>query len=1352
MYEVAQVWNESKKWVMAFLFFLALLAILIPNTSIVKASDNGLAQKPYMGWSSYSMQVFHNANWITAAQIMAQSDAMHKILQPHGYNYINVDSGWTGTMDEYGRPQPSTTLYPNGLSEVIEHVHNNGQKFGLYFIPGMSPAVYDANLPIYGTTCHAKDIVVYPLTTADYWNIDYKIDFSKPCAQSYINSIADQIASWGVDFVKFDSVTPGSGHNDTSIDARDDVKAWSQALAPHKIWFELSWALDINYVDTWKKYANGWRVEWDVECYCGTAGLTNWANIARLFPKAEQWWRHAGPGGWNDFDSLDIGNGAMDGITQDERQTAMSLWSMSSAQLFTGNDLTQLDSYGIQLLTNDEVIAVNQAGRPAHPVSTATEQQVWYANNGDGSYTVGLFNLGSSKATVTAKWNEIGLSGAASVRDLWSHSDLGVFNSSFSSVDLAPHASRLLRVTSQGGVSSINDDDTGISYSGNWQRNSNRGLGASQNFAITVIDSLAQNSTISPSTGSFDKNLSTQSDVTTTMTLNGNSLSSISNDVADLVPGTDYTVLGNLVTIKKEYLATQQVGTTQLTFTFSAGARPILSINVSDTSPKNSTILPSTSNFDKMLTLQKDVTTTLTLDGNQLSGIASGGNPLVWGTDYTVSGNIVTVKKEYLSAQPLGTINLIFSFSAGNSQTLAIVVSDTSKGASITINNDDSGIVYSSSWQRSPNRGLGDYLNDVQFTERNNEYFEYAFTGTGIELITEMDSSQGDMDVYVDGVFKQMISTFNSNRLVQQPVYGISGLPNGTHTIKAVKKSGSYMLLDKLRVLIPDLITPSAGMFDKKAAAQADITITMTPSGYAFSGIANGATSLSAGTDYIQSGNTVLIKKEYLATQPVGTTDLTLSFSGGAIQALAITVNDSSAPIPVTGTVYTPLPAPVLQAELVVAPTVQLASMASPGATASINDTNAAIHYSGSWGYSSNRGLGDYQNDVHYTETNNDYFEYVFKGTGIEFITEKDSSQGDIDIYVDGVFQQTVSTYHSSRLAQQTVYSIAGLPSGSHTLKAVKKSGSYMLLDKITIIVGDLVSPNTGSYDKKLDAQADISTTLSLGEYVLERIDNGRTTLVPGTDYTLSGSTLTIKKEYLAKQPVGITNLTFIFSGDYQNDVHVTETNNDYFVYSFKGTGIDVITEKDATLGDIDVYVDNVFKQTVSTYNSTRLVQQTVYSVSGLSDSWHTIKAVKKSGSYMLVDKLSFTIAPRPSTANVTTVDYKVKSTSATITGQVRDDGGTTVTSRGFVYSTAPSPTINGKGSTKVSVGSGLGIFSGKLTKLKPDTVYYARVYATNSAGTSYGVEIQFKTPKKSGQQDDQQDNQEDDNNDKQQH
>src|SRR5262245_3742240 len=224
------------------------------------------ALRPYMGWSSYSMQVYSGdgQGWISGAKLIEQSDAMHQKLQPYGYDHINIDAGWNGSTDEYGRPVPSKTLYPNGLQAVIDHIHANGQKVGLYSIPGISKALIDANLPVYGAPeCKTGDLAVQPLQKADYWGLGYRIDFSKPCAQKYIDSIADLYGAWGIDFLKFDSVTPGSGISDLSVDARDDVKAWSQALARHKIWLELSWALDINYADYWKQYANGWRIEWD---------------------------------------------------------------------------------------------------------------------------------------------------------------------------------------------------------------------------------------------------------------------------------------------------------------------------------------------------------------------------------------------------------------------------------------------------------------------------------------------------------------------------------------------------------------------------------------------------------------------------------------------------------------------------------------------------------------------------------------------------------------------------------------------------------------------------------------------------------------------------------------------------------------------------------------------------------------------------------------------------------------------------------------------------------------------------------------------------------------------------------
>ncbi len=141
----------------------------------------------------------------------------------------------------------------------------------------------------------------------------------------------------------------------------------------------------------------------------------------------------------------------MDGITDAERQSYMTLWAIEAAPLYAGDDLTKLDAYGKSLLTNDEVIAVDQAGRPARPVSQLTQQQTWFASNPDGSVTVGQFNLADSQATVTTTLSDIGLSGTADARDLWQHRSLGNVGGTFNSV-LPAHGSRLLTFTPRTGT------------------------------------------------------------------------------------------------------------------------------------------------------------------------------------------------------------------------------------------------------------------------------------------------------------------------------------------------------------------------------------------------------------------------------------------------------------------------------------------------------------------------------------------------------------------------------------------------------------------------------------------------------------------------------------------------------------------------------------------------------------------------------------------------------------------------------------------------------------------------------------------------------------------------------------
>ncbi|HEU5353968.1 MAG TPA: CBM35 domain-containing protein [Actinocrinis sp.] len=431
-----------------------------------QARQQSIAAKPYLGWSSWSLESTNypgvnptgGASWLTEQHVLQQADVMAKTLKSHGYQYVNIDAGWSNnssggccsfTSDPYGRPLPNPATFPDGIKYVANYVHAKGLKLGIYLTAGLDPGAYNGgNTPIYGAAgCHTSDLVYSDLRKTNGWTNSYKINYVSPCAQAYINSIADELAGWGVDFLKLDGVGPGSFQGGPNYDNTPDVAAWSAALGQsgRPIQFVISWALAHPQEPIWQEYTNGWRIDTDVECYCNT--LVAWNNsIKQRWDDVVQWIPDAGPGHWNNLDSLDVGNGQMDGITDVERQSYMTLWAIESAPLYTGDDLTKLDAYGLSLLTNDEVIAVDQAGNPAKPVSQSSDQQVWYARNADGSYTVALFNLGASAATVTANWDDLGITGPASVRDLWSHSALGTSNGSVSA-SLVSHGSRLLRIT-----------------------------------------------------------------------------------------------------------------------------------------------------------------------------------------------------------------------------------------------------------------------------------------------------------------------------------------------------------------------------------------------------------------------------------------------------------------------------------------------------------------------------------------------------------------------------------------------------------------------------------------------------------------------------------------------------------------------------------------------------------------------------------------------------------------------------------------------------------------------------------------------------------------------------------------
>ncbi len=430
-------------------------AAVVATSSPAAATDNGLSVKPAMGWSSWSFV----RRWPDETKIKAQADAMVSSgLAGHGYVYINLDDFWQlcdgngFVVDSFGRWVADPAKFPNGIKAVADYVHGRGLKFGFYVTPGIPKNAVLHNTPIEGTSFHAADIANTALLEKNYnCKNMYFIDYSKPGAQAYVDSWARQFASWGVDYLKIDGV----GSSDIP-----DVEAWAGALrrSGRPINYALSNNLPISDAATWQRLANSWRTQGDVECYCGPGPngsgypLTTWSRVTTRFASASAWQPWAGPEGWNDLDSLEIGNGDQVGLTADQRRSTMTLWAMAGAPLLLGTDLTNLTSTDLAMLTNDRLIGVDQDGYAAARIVDSGANQVWRKREDNGDFIVALFNTDTSaSSTVSVTWSQVGFSGSAAVTDLWSGADVGTISNSYSAT-LRPGETRLIRARPTSGA------------------------------------------------------------------------------------------------------------------------------------------------------------------------------------------------------------------------------------------------------------------------------------------------------------------------------------------------------------------------------------------------------------------------------------------------------------------------------------------------------------------------------------------------------------------------------------------------------------------------------------------------------------------------------------------------------------------------------------------------------------------------------------------------------------------------------------------------------------------------------------------------------------------------------------
>jgi hypothetical protein len=422
--------NKRTLRLKAALLIVFLAGGILHNAS---AEDNGLERTPVLGWSSWSFI----RKLPTAEKMKAQALALHNSgLQEMGYQYVNLDDFWYQcpgpqgpNVDAYGRWITDASIFPpegnnDGIKVVADYNHSLGMKFGIYVTPGISKQAVSQNTKIKGTSYTAAQIAE-PSVKEENYNCKgmVRIDYSKPGAQEYTNSWVEMFATWGVDYIKLDGMTDSNAA---------DVKAWSNAIRQSG----RPMVLDITQgsytkalAPTLMKYANQWEFAPDVECYrCEKGGssypLTSWADVSNRFNYVAEWQPYAGPGGFNDYDSLEIGNGDNDGLTPVERQTQISLWALGAAPLILGIDLTHLDPTDLKkYLENSEVLAVDQDSIAAKRVLNKGNQQVFAKKEPNGDAIVGLFNTGAKAEEVSVPASTVGLGenkSGYSLHDLWS--------------------------------------------------------------------------------------------------------------------------------------------------------------------------------------------------------------------------------------------------------------------------------------------------------------------------------------------------------------------------------------------------------------------------------------------------------------------------------------------------------------------------------------------------------------------------------------------------------------------------------------------------------------------------------------------------------------------------------------------------------------------------------------------------------------------------------------------------------------------------------------------------------------------------------------------------------------------
>ena len=361
----------------------------------IVGGDHKLALTPPMGWNSWNVW----AGAVDAAKVRAAADAMAKSgLSSHGFQYVNIDDTWEGKA-RTSDGDITTNAKFGDMKALSDYVHSKGLKLGIYSSPG-------------------------PVTCAGYLG-SYQHEYQD----------AKTWADWGIDYVKYDWCSYGTIAKDSSLE---------ELQKPYRLLREAldSCGRDIVYSlcqygmgDVWK-----WGTEIGGNCWRTTGDINDsWNSLSYIAFSQNGHEKYITPGHWNDPDMLVVGKVGWGPqihptkLTPNEQVLHITMWSLLSAPLLIGCDMTDMDKLTLNLLTNDEVLDVDQdpLGKPAGRKSTEDGLEVWSRPLWDGTIAVGLFNTNSLREKVTAKWSDLGISGKQVVRDLWQQKNLGKFDGSF---------------------------------------------------------------------------------------------------------------------------------------------------------------------------------------------------------------------------------------------------------------------------------------------------------------------------------------------------------------------------------------------------------------------------------------------------------------------------------------------------------------------------------------------------------------------------------------------------------------------------------------------------------------------------------------------------------------------------------------------------------------------------------------------------------------------------------------------------------------------------------------------------------------------------------------------------------